>query len=88
MLENNNDLGAALFKTWTEKQRSEELKKLVHGFRNGIPLGILCKMAETIAGDRKTAKKLLKKIMNEAERSAAVAAAPDAIRSIAKSLLL
>ena len=52
MLNDNNDLGAALFKTWTEKQRSDEIEKLVQGFRNGVPIGILCKMAETVAGDQ------------------------------------
>ena len=49
MLDNNDDLGASLFKTWTEKQRSDEIEKLVQGFRNGIPVGILCKMARTVA---------------------------------------
>ena len=50
MLDDNNDLGAELFKTWTEKQRCDEIEKLVLGFRNGVPVGILCKMSETIAG--------------------------------------
>ena len=88
MLDNSNDLGAALFKTWTEKQRSTEIEKLVQGFRNGVPVGILCKMSETIAGDRKLARKHLKKFMNEAERTAAVDGAPEAIKPIAKSFLL
>lgn len=87
MLGTNNDLGAALFKTWTEKQRKDEIRKLVEGFRNGVPLGILCKMAETIAGDRKKARKYLKQFMSESERTAAIASAPEEIRSIAKPLL-
>ncbi len=88
MLEGSDDLGAALFKTWTEKERSNEIAKLVAGYKNGVPVGILCKMAETIAGERKLAKKYLKKCLTEAERIAAVASAPDAIRPMAKSLLL
>lgn len=87
MLSNSNDLGASLFKTWTEKQRGDEIEKLVQGFRNGVPIGILCKMAETVAGDKKKAKKYLKKFMSEAERKAAVAAATDALLPIVKSLM-
>ncbi len=87
MLDNTNDLGAALFKTWTEKQRSDEIEKLVQGFRNGVPVGILCKMSETIAGDKKKARKYLKKFMSSAERTAAVASATGAMSPIVKSFL-
>jgi len=72
MLDANNDLGSALFKTWTEKQRCDEIQKLVEGYRNGVPVGILCKMSETIAGDKKKAKKYLKLFLTEAERKAAI----------------
>ena len=87
MLNSTNDLGAELFKTWSEKQRSDEIEKLVQGYRNGVPLGILCKMAETVAGDKKKAKKYLKQCMSAAERKAAVAAAGDALLPIVKSLM-
>ena len=87
MLGSNNDLGAALFKTWTEKQRSDEIEKLVVGFRNGVPVGILCKMAETVAGDRKKAKKYLKQFLTAAERKAAIASASDSMASLIKSYL-
>jgi hypothetical protein len=88
MLGNSNDLGASLFKTWTEKQRSDEIEKLVQGFRNGVPIGILCKMAETVAGDKKKAKKYLTLFMTAAERKAAVEAATDAMLPIVKSFLI
>jgi len=87
MLNDTNDMGAALFKTWTEQQRSDEIEKLVQGFRNGVPVGILCKMAETIAGDKKKAKKYLKTCMSSDERKAAVASATGAMVPIAKSFL-
>jgi hypothetical protein len=87
MLNSNNDLGAALFKSWTEKQRSDEIQKLVEGFRNGLPIGILCKMSETIAGDKKKAKKYLKQFMSESERSAAIKSAAAAVLPIVKSML-
>jgi len=84
---NNNDLGAALFKTWTEKQRGDEIEKLVQGFRNGLPVGVLCKMTETIAGDRKKAKKYLKQFMTAAERKAALTSAEGGMLPLAKSFL-
>ena len=87
MLDTNNDLGAALFKSWTEKQRKDEIQKLVEGFRKGVPIGILCKMAETIAGDKKRAKKYLKLFMSESERTSAIASATEGILPIVKSLL-
>ena len=87
MLDNNNDLGAALFKTWTEKQRGEEIEKLVKGFRNGVPVGILCKMSETIAGNRKKAVKYLKKFMTPAERATAIESANGALEPLVKLFL-
>ena len=88
MINQTNDLGAALFKTWTEKQRSDEIEKLVQGFRNGVPIGILCKMSETIAGNKKNARKLLKKFMSAAERTTAVESATEAMFPIVKSFLI
>jgi hypothetical protein len=87
MLDNNNDLGASLFKTWTDKQRGDEIEKLVQGFRNGVPIGIFCKMAETVAGSKKKAKSFLKTFMSVAERKAALESAPEAMLPIVKSLL-
>jgi len=87
MLDNNNDLGAALFKTWTEKQRGDEIERLVQGFRNGVPVGILCKMSETIAGNKKKARKYLKQFMSEAERTAAIESATGAMAPIVKAFL-
>ncbi len=88
MINQANDLGAALFKAWTEKQRSDEIEKLVQGFRNGVPIGILCKMSETIAGNKKNARKHLKKFMTAAERTAAVETATEAMLPIVKSFLI
>lgn len=87
MFNDNNDLGASLFKTWTEKQRSDEIEKLVHGYRNGVPIGILCKMSETVAGSKKQAKKHLKKFMTAEERKVALESASDAMMPIVKLLM-
>jgi hypothetical protein len=59
----------------------------VQGFRNGVPVGILCKMAETVAGDKKKAKKYLKSFMSAAERKAVIASATDAMLPIVRSFL-
>lgn len=87
MLSDNTDLGAALFKTWTEKQRCDEIEKLVLGFRNGVPVGILCKMSEAVAGDKKKARKYLKQFMTAAERKTAVESATGAMTQLVKSFL-
>ena len=87
MLNGNNDLGASLYKTWSEKQRCDEIEKLVEGFRQGVPVGILCKMAETIAGNKKKAKKYLHQFMSSAERQQAVNSAAGGLLPVVKSFL-
>jgi hypothetical protein len=87
MFTTNNDLGAALYKTWTEKQRCDEIEKLVTGFRNGVPIGVLCAMSEAIAGDKKKAKKYLKQFLTATERKTALAAATGGMVPLLKSFL-
>lgn len=87
MFGNNNDLGASVFKTWSEDQRKSEIEKLVTGYRNGVPIGILCKMSETIAGNKKNAKKYLKQFMTPDERKLAIEAATVAIKPLVTALL-
>lgn len=87
MFDSNNDLGAALFKTWNEKQRIDEIEKLVQGYRSGVPVGILCKMSETIAGSKKSAKKILKQLLTAEERKAAVESAEGGMLPLVKSFL-
>ena len=87
MFGSNNDLGAALYKTWTEEQRCAEIGKLVDGFRNGIPVGILCKMSEAIAGNKKKAKKILKQLLTPQERQHAISAAEGGMAPLVKSFL-
>jgi len=87
MFDSNSDLGAALFKTWSDKQRFDEIEKLVQGYRSGVPVGILCKMSETIAGSKKNAKKALKQFLTSEERKAAIASAEGGMISVVKSYL-
>lgn len=82
-----NDLGASLFKTWNDTQKREEIAKLVEGYRNGLPVGILCKMSETIAGTRKKARTHLAALMTPAERQAAIDGATGGLQLAVKELL-
>ncbi len=84
----HHDLGASLFKTWTEEQQREEIGKLVAGFRNGVSVGILCKMSETIAGSRKKARQHLAHFMPLEERRQAVDQQSGSMRSLAEEFLL
>jgi hypothetical protein len=87
MFAQNHDLGAALYKTWTDKQKREEIARLVEGYRKGLPAGILCKMAETIAGTRKRARSHLQALMTAAERKAAIEKESGGVQLAVKELL-
>ncbi len=84
----NHDLGASLYKTWSKKERRDEVARLVEGYRNGLPVGILCKMSETVAGSRKSARALLREMLTSEERTAAVARETGGMRIIAEEFLL
>lgn len=84
----HQDLGASMFKEWSEEQQREEIGKLVMGYRNGVPIGILCKMAETIAGSQEKAKEHLAHFMPLAERQQAVDKEIGGIRIVAELFLL
>ncbi|HEY5975488.1 MAG TPA: hypothetical protein VIU41_12165 [Geobacteraceae bacterium] len=70
---NHHDLGAELFKTWSEAERRAEISKLVEGYRAGLPVGILCKMTETIAGSEAQARAYLAELLTPEERQTAIA---------------
>ncbi len=82
------DLGASIYATWTDEQRCEEIGRLVEGYRHGLPIGILCKMAETVAGSNEKAREILASLMTQVERQAAVAKETGTIKDVAKSFLL
>jgi len=84
----HHDLGAALFKTWSEEQQREEIGKLVAGYRNGVPVGILCKMAETIAGSQEMAKVHLAHFLSAEERQQAVEQESGGMRLLVEAFLL
>ena len=84
----HHDLGAALFKDWSEEQQREEIGKLVTGYRNGVPVGILCRMAETIAGSQAKAREHLAHFLSPEERQKAVEKESGGMRQLAEAFLL
>lgn len=84
----HQDLGAALFKTWSEEQQQAEIGKLVAGYRKGVPLGILIRMAETIAGSPEKAKEHLARFMTPKERRKAVDKEVGGMKLLAAEYLL
>ncbi len=84
----HQDLGAALFTTWSEEQQREEIGRLVKGYRSGLPLGILCKMAETIAGSQEKAREHLAHFMPLSERQQAIEHETGGMRIVAETFLL
>ena len=88
MFYQKNDLGASEFKTWNDEQRNAEISKLVEWYRAGLPVGILCKMVETIAGSRELAREQLLLLMNHEERLAAVEMESGGMQELVKSFLI
>ena len=84
----DQDLGESLYKTWSNKQRRDEITKLVQGYRSGLPIGILCKMTEAIAGSRKRARAYLQELLTLEERQNALAGESESMHAILKEFLL
>lgn len=66
------DLGEALFRSWSDEQKRDEIGRLVEGFRAGVPIGIVCNMAEKIAGGEQQAREYLRSFMPPEERQGAI----------------
>lgn len=82
MLSVQGDLGEALFKGWTDEQRRDEIGRLVAGFRAGLPIGIVCNMAEKIAGGEAPARRYLLSFMSLEERRSAAATASGGVKEL------
>ena len=87
MLSVQGDLGEALFKGWTDEQRRDEIGRLVTGFRAGLPIGIVCNMAEKIAGGEAPARRYLLSVMSLEERQDAVAKESEAVKELVRRFL-
>lgn len=87
MLSVQGDLGEALFKEWTEEQRHDEIGRLVTGFRAGLPIGIVCNMAEKIAGGEAQARRHLLSFLSLEERKKAVAGESGGVKDLVSRFL-
>ena len=85
---NHDDLGASVYATWSNTQCREEIVRLVEGYRNGLPIGIVCKLTETIAGSRKKGRKYLKELLSDEERQAAIEKETGGMLMLVKEFLL
>lgn len=83
-----HDHGASLYKTWNKSQKREEIARLVEGYRNGLPVGILCKMVETIAGSRKQGRKYLQELLTPEERQTAITNEAGGMLQLVREFLL
>ena len=71
-LDNIDNIGDEVYASWSDEQRSKEIGNLVQGYKNGLPIQILCQLATSIAGSPALASGYLSKFMTLKERKAIV----------------
>lgn len=72
MLDQLNNIGDDVYRTWSYEKRREEIGKLVQGYRNGLPVQILCQLSASIAGSTADAAHHLAALIPRRERKAIV----------------
>jgi len=85
-----NNIGADVYKTWSDEQKRIEIERLVQAYRGGLPISIVCMTAEAIAGSRGDAKRHLTSLMSLADRLEAITSADGEkkdIRRVVRALL-
>ena len=82
------NIGADIYKTWSEDQRRAEIGKLVEGHRAGLSLEILFKMASAIAGSPDSAREHLAALIPADERHKIVTREKGTDQALAASFLM
>ncbi len=85
-----NDIGADLYKIWSDEQKRIEIDRLVQAYRGGLQISIVCMTAEAIAGSRGDAKRHLTSLMSLSDRLEAISSAEGEkkdIRRLVRALL-
>lgn len=82
------NIGADIYKTWSDEQRSAEISKLVAGHRSGLPLDILFQMASAIAGSPEDARACLAVLIPAEERHRMVTREKGEAQALAASFLM
>lgn len=85
MIEN---IGADVYKSWSDDQRKAEIAKLVEGYRSGLSLKILLQMTTAIAGSPETARDYLAAMIPAEERHKMVTRQKGADQTLAASFLM
>ena len=91
MIDKLTNIGDETYQSWTDEQRHQEIGNLVQGFKNGLPVQILCQLATSIAGSPAAASEHLSAFMTLEERKAIVkkeSGSSKALRSLLKATLL
>jgi hypothetical protein len=86
-----NNIGEDVYKTWSEEQRRMEIGLLVQGYKNGLPVQILCQLATSIAGSSELACGHLSSFMPLKERKAIVkkeSGSNEELRALLQSTLI
>ena len=91
MPDNINNIGDEVYQSWSDEQRREEIGKLVQGFKNGLPVQILCQLATSIAGSSALASEHLSAFLTLKERKSIVkkeSGTNEELRALLKATLL
>jgi hypothetical protein len=72
MLDKLNNIGDETYQSWSDEQRRLEIGNLVQGYKNGLPVQILCQLATSIAGTTALANAHLSALLTLKERKAMV----------------
>ena len=82
------NIGADIYKTWSEDQRRAEIGKLVEGHRAGLPLEIMFQMSAAIAGSPDSARDHLAALIPADERHKMVTRLKGTDQAVAASFLM
>lgn len=82
------NIGADIYKSWSDEQRATEIGRLVEGYRAGVPLEILFQMASAIAGSPDSAREYLTTLIPSEERHRIVTGLKGGDQTLAASFLM
>jgi len=91
MLNKLNNIGDELYQTWSDEQRHEEIRKLVKGYKNGLPVQILCQLSTSIAGSPSLAREHISDFLSLKERKKIVkkeGGSNDQLRALLEATLI
>ncbi len=83
-----DQIGADIYKSWTDEQRRDEIAKLVSGYRSGLSIKILFQMASAIAGSPDSAREHLSALIPADERHRMVTREKGEGQTLAASFLM